>query len=324
MEDTGLVERAFEAGNLHRAVFDQLEAGVYIVDRKRRILYWNSGAEQITGYRAHEVIGEFCQNDLMMHCDVNGRGMCGALCPLAATILDGRGREALMFVRHRHGHRLPVRMRSRAILGVDGQAIGAVEVFEALRAPQRIESSLLHEYGCLDKLTNLVNRQYGEMRLAQAIEALRAFNIPFGWLAVELDKIEALEQRFGHGVIDTALKMIAATLDANVGALDLVTYWERGEFRIECHSSWREGPAELAQRLVTLVRTSNLEWWGDPMHVTVSIGGGMSLPGDTRQDLEARASAALAVCRSRGGNRALVQGGQSDLLVLDEGICLPS
>ena len=321
--EKALVERAFASGDVLSAVFDQSETGVYIVDRKRRILYWNSGAERITGYLTQEVMGEFCQNDLMMHCDANGRGMCAALCPMAATMLDGGPRETVMFVRHRRGHRLPVRMRSRAILGPDGHAIGAVEVFEALGAPQRTETSLLETYGCLDPLSNLANRQYGEMRLAHAIEALRVFNIPFGWLAVELDKIDELEHRFGHGVIDTAVKLIASTLDANVGALDLVSYWEPGEYRIECHSCWREGLAELAQKLVMLVRASNLEWWGDSRHVTVSIGGGVSLAGDTRQDLEARASAALALCRERGGNCALVHDGGSDLRGPGEELCLP-
>jgi PAS domain S-box-containing protein len=32
------------------AVVDSLEAGVYVVDRDRKIVYWNHGAERISGY----------------------------------------------------------------------------------------------------------------------------------------------------------------------------------------------------------------------------------------------------------------------------------
>jgi PAS domain S-box-containing protein/diguanylate cyclase (GGDEF)-like protein len=301
-----LVDQALQQGELQRAVFDQLEDGVYMVDRNRRIVYWNSGAEEITGYLAHEVAGQFCHADLMMHCDATGKGLCGAGCPLSAVMQDGRPRESSVFARHRHGHRVPVHLRSRAIFDSDGHVIGAVEVFKQVTTPERTEMRLLQAHNCLDRLTNVATRQYGEMRLAHALEALRAFGIPFGWLAVELDQIDELERRYGHGMIDTALKLVARTLDANAGPLDLVTHWERGEFRIEIHSCWREGPAALAERLVDLVRSSNLEWWGDPVRVSISIGGGTSLPADTREALETRAAQALANCRAGGGGRAAV------------------
>lgn len=321
--EDAVVEQALRAGELHRAVFDQLEEGIYIVDRNRRILYWNSGAEEITGYLAHEVTRQFCHGDFMMHCDAGGKAMCGAGCPLSEVMLDGRPREALLFLRHRHGHRVPVHVRSRAIYGASGHAIGAVEVFEEIKGQEHVEMRLLQTYGCLDRLTNVASRQYGEMRLAHALEALKIFGIPFGWLAVELDNIDALEHRYGHGVIDSALKMVARTLNGNVGAPDAVTYWERGEFRIEVHSCWREGPGALAERLVALVEACNLDWWGDPVRVTVSIGGGTSLPGDTRQALEARANAALASCRASGGNCATVRSSDDEIFQSGEEQCLP-
>jgi PAS domain-containing protein len=36
---------------VYRGVLDSLRVGVYLVDRSGKILYWNSGAERITGYR---------------------------------------------------------------------------------------------------------------------------------------------------------------------------------------------------------------------------------------------------------------------------------
>lgn len=34
----------------YRAILESLSTGVYVVDRERKILFWNDGAERITGY----------------------------------------------------------------------------------------------------------------------------------------------------------------------------------------------------------------------------------------------------------------------------------
>ena len=40
---------------MFEAVVDSLEAGVYLVDRDRKIVYWNHGAERISGYLRQQV-----------------------------------------------------------------------------------------------------------------------------------------------------------------------------------------------------------------------------------------------------------------------------
>jgi PAS domain S-box-containing protein len=42
---------------LFETVLDSLEAGVYLVDRHRKIVYWNHGAERISGYLRQDVNG---------------------------------------------------------------------------------------------------------------------------------------------------------------------------------------------------------------------------------------------------------------------------
>ena len=42
------------------SVLNDIYDGVYIVDKKRHILFWNKGAEHITGYSADEVQGKWC------------------------------------------------------------------------------------------------------------------------------------------------------------------------------------------------------------------------------------------------------------------------
>src|SRR5579863_4812017 len=50
---------------IYQTVLDGLETGVYIVDRNRRIRFWNEGAEQITGYLRQDVVGRFLRDHLL-------------------------------------------------------------------------------------------------------------------------------------------------------------------------------------------------------------------------------------------------------------------
>jgi PAS domain S-box-containing protein/diguanylate cyclase (GGDEF)-like protein len=301
-----VVQQALQDGELHKKLLDELDTGIYIVDQDRRILYWNTGAERITGYMAHEVAGEFCHGDLLVHCDDEGSVLCGTRCPLTGVMLDGKPRECAVFLRHRRGHRLPVRVRSSPIHDQEGNIVGAVEVFDERSTPGRHAIWQLQNFGCLDELTTAANRRYGEMRVLQAIQGLTEFGIPFGWLRIALDGAEQLEHRYGQGMIDAALKTVAATLDGNLGALDVLTRWSRTEFRVEVHYSSRFELADMAEKLVALIRLSTLDWWGDRVRVTISIGGATAAPGDTLETVEARVAAVLEGCQAGGGNRAAV------------------
>jgi diguanylate cyclase (GGDEF)-like protein/PAS domain S-box-containing protein len=292
-----MVEQAMRDGDLYRLLLDHLEEGIYIVDCDRRILYWNGGAERITGYCAHEVVGRLCHGDLLMHCDGSGQVLCGTECPLKKVMQDGAPRECTVYLRHQHGHRVPVHVRSRAICATGGERVGAVEVFEEAKPAPRADLRDLAEYECLDELTGGLKRPFGEMKVRQSLEALNLFGIPFGWLRITLDSIERLEHRYGHGMVDAAMKMIAETLASNLRSLDWLAYWERGEFRIEVHG-YSLAELEVLQRtLQVLVRTSTLEWWGDPVRVTTSIVSRMAERGDTLESLEQWANEAAGAIR---------------------------
>jgi len=102
--------QAVQDADLQSALLDHMEEGLYIVDRQRRILYWNAAAEEISGYSAIEATARFCHDAFLMHCDTDGHDLCGCGCPLAAVMTDGKARECRLFLRHKQGHRVPVRI----------------------------------------------------------------------------------------------------------------------------------------------------------------------------------------------------------------------
>ncbi len=173
---------------------DQLAEGVCIVDRDHRILYWNRGAERISGYFAHGVAGQFSHGDLLMHCESDGSLEPGQGSAVAGVMRDGRQRESTVFLRHREGHRLLVELQSRPIREPNGTIAGAIEVFEDVITPPVHRRSELEAFGCSDSSTRAAKRRFGEMMLRHALESFNAFEIPFGWLRVGLDGAQELDR----------------------------------------------------------------------------------------------------------------------------------
>jgi PAS domain S-box-containing protein len=52
----------FDSPEIFRSVLETLLTGVYLVDRNRKILFWNDGAEEITGYLRQDVVGRFLRD----------------------------------------------------------------------------------------------------------------------------------------------------------------------------------------------------------------------------------------------------------------------
>lgn len=67
---------------IFRAIVDQLDTAVYLVDRERKIMYWNRGAETVTGYLSQYVVGRTCRDNILVHCDDHNTQLCSADCPL--------------------------------------------------------------------------------------------------------------------------------------------------------------------------------------------------------------------------------------------------
>ena len=91
-----------------QALLAAMSEAVYVVDRQRRVTYWNPAAERLTGYPADQVVGRCCRDGILNHVDHEGTSLCKSRCPLLATIGDGQPHDMLAFLHHRDGHRVPV------------------------------------------------------------------------------------------------------------------------------------------------------------------------------------------------------------------------
>ncbi len=140
--DDIVIQLALIDAGLHQALLDRLDEGVCIVNRDHRIVYWNGGAERISGYLAHEVAGQFSHGDLLMHCANDGSMLPGAGpgSPVLAAMQDGKPHESTVFVRHREGHRILAQLQARPIHDAQGGIVGVLEIL-LRKLPRRAASS---------------------------------------------------------------------------------------------------------------------------------------------------------------------------------------
>ena len=110
-----------------------------------------------------------------------------------------------------------------------------------------------------------------------ALAALEKFGLPFGWVAVALDRAAELEQRNGPGFIDASMRVIARTLDHILGPMDILVRWNRTEFRVLIRRGENYDLLETGRRAVVLSHCSEVSWWGDAARVTVSAGAALAL-----------------------------------------------
>lgn len=134
-------------------VLDSMNAGVYVTDLDRRILYWNDAARQITGWQSDRILGKCCHEQVLCHVDKDGRPLCGEeFCPLHRAITTGTSSVVpiIVYALKADGTRVPMRVSVGPLRDAAGNIVGGVETFQdlsgevadAVRA-QKIQSQAL-------------------------------------------------------------------------------------------------------------------------------------------------------------------------------------
>ena len=295
--------------DLHKVIVDNMADGVYYVDTERKISYWNGGAERISGYRATDIVGRHCYDNILAHVDGQGRSLCHSACPLAETMLDGEPREVSLWLRHEEGYRKPVRIRTAPVRDDTGTIVGGVEVFSddtaALRAIE--DADRARRDALTDPLTGLPNRRMFDAALRGRLENLGRYGWEFGLLIVDIDHFKQVNDRYGHAFGDAVLAGVAATLHGAVRAGDTVARWGGEEFAVLVEASDSATLAETAERLRAMVSESETRTAGIRVTVHVSAGGSLAIPDDTAETLFARADAALYRAKRGGRNRTEIE-----------------
>jgi PAS domain S-box-containing protein len=280
---------------IYKTVLESLPTGVYLVNRDRKILFWNRGAEELTGYLRQEVLGRSCRDDMLMHCDENQVCLCGMGCPLQETMHDGQPRTAEIFLLHKGGHRVPVSVHAVPVRDEHGTIIGAVECFDK-RMVVPTADPLLHQLSIdasVDSLTGLPDQPATVTRLRAHLKEYEASTVPFGVVSIAVDTLDVVRREDGRCAVNAVLYATGQTLASLMGPNDMIGQWSEDRFVAVVTGCTAPALQRAAMLMKRLVSAEGVPWWGDRIPVSLSMGGTIVRAGDTPETIVSRAEDAL-------------------------------
>jgi len=276
-------------------VLDSLQTGVSMVDRNGKILFWNQGAERLTGHKRHEVVGRSRRESILPHCNDQGCVACGATCPFTRTMHEGKPQEAKMQLRHKEGHPVHVLMRIAPLRDPHGSIIGITESFDEQKFESERERSrhTLAEHGCMDETTGVPNHDFTQFHLSKNFAGFARYHLPFGVIAIQVDRLEHLRAAYGRQAGDAVLRVVAQTMGNAFRPSDFLGRWTEDRFLAILINCGDRGVEHTWERIRKMVTCAGLRWWSDELSVTTSVGYATAQPGDTIDSLLSRAQGSL-------------------------------
>ncbi|MDR2182679.1 MAG: GGDEF domain-containing protein [Clostridiales bacterium] len=293
-----------EKEKLYLEIINVLKDGVYFVDQDRRITFWNNAAEEITGYSREEIVGVKCQDTMLNHIDHEGRNLCEIGCPLYATIIDGVLRSGDVFVRHKNGQRIPIKVNMFPV-EENGEIIGGVEVF-VQSSPVVYDDDLIEDLAnsaAADRLTGLPNRRSLETFLEFKLSESRRFGRKFCVVFLDLDDFGGFNKNYGHDVGDAVLKATSASVMHTIRNTDMFGRWGGEEFLGIFEISQDHEATLISEKIRVLVSKSEVSTGSGEVSISASLGATVVRDDDTLITIIQRADELMRRSKEKGKNR---------------------
>lgn len=136
--------------NKLQAILNSINDGVFTVDMEFHITSFNGAAEEITGFKASEVIGKLCHN-------VFRSTLCSGDCPLKQTMKTGQNITNFeLEIFNRWNSTVPVGVSAALLKDENGQVTGGVETFRDMSQIKQLTQELAGRYS----FGNIIGKSY--------------------------------------------------------------------------------------------------------------------------------------------------------------------
>jgi diguanylate cyclase (GGDEF)-like protein/PAS domain S-box-containing protein len=273
--------------------------GIVVADPARRglpLTYVSAGFEQLTGYRAADVLGRSCS--LLQGPRTDPRAV-GVLRDAIAA-----GREASVTLLNYRADGTP--FWNEVALAPDRDGAGRLvrylgvqkDVTARMRAAARIRDLADH-----DAVSGLASRSSLEEQLGEATRDAQAADTQLALLLIDIDDFRCVSDSHGLRVGDALLRTVAERVRALVGPADLLARAGGDEFLLLIRDvdDADASASEVAARILASLRRPLVVDGVMPIEIRVSIGVS-TYPRDARNvaELHRHADAAMCIAKSSG------------------------
>jgi diguanylate cyclase len=178
----------------------------------------------------------------------------------------------------------------------------------ALQLQNDLERS--EEAGLRDPVTLIGNRRSFDAALAEEIEKARRIGSDFCLALADLDRFKLVNDRFGHLVGDSLLRLFGEILMKNVRGMDRVARYGGEEFGVMLPGARLEDAVAVAERIRNVLEAKL--WTIEPNRqnvgkITVSFGVAKLRPDETSVQLLRRVDECLYEAKAKGRNRVVAE-----------------
>jgi PAS domain S-box-containing protein len=167
--DCGYATAFAQARRKVHGVLNSISDGVIAHDLRRRILYFNDAAEQITGYRREEILGRDCRDVFPGH-------FCGGKCLFSeeGVVPEFEIVKQQVDLADKSGQRHTVEMSVRPMLDRHDERVGVVASFRDLTR----EITLARRVREIQQFSGIISRDPKMMEVFDLIKQLADTNVP--------------------------------------------------------------------------------------------------------------------------------------------------
>ena len=161
----------------------------------------------------------------------------------------------------------------------------------------------LRHFAERDPLTEIFNRRTFMILLDKAINLMQRMNSPLSVLALDLDHFKRINDNWGHGNGDLALRHFVRLASGRLRNEDVIGRIGGEEFLIFLPNTSLGDAAIVAERLRALIAAQPVAGTQGPIPLTVSIGVTLIAPGEPRDTTLQRVDEAMYRAKAKGRNR---------------------
>ncbi len=327
--DAMIGRRLRESEARYRMLAENSHDVIWTVDiPTRRYTYVSPSVSDMTGYAAEEVIGASFDSwltpdsaarlarevDLRLRRIAAGdRGASVLVSELEMLCKDG----ALISIEVVSSYLLDEDGVARTILGITRNISERKAAESALKESNRQLHARIEEIGRLqvalqelavrDSLTGLYNRRYLDETLEREVSRARREGIPLSLVMLDIDYFKRVNDTYGHQVGDEVLRMLAATLSADIRTEDVACRYGGEEFLILLPNMPLETAMLRAEAWRAAVEGLSIAHGDFQLAFTISLGvSAYPDHGKTPDDLTRCADQALYKAKHDGRNRVAI------------------
>lgn len=288
---TAFIKAQQERNLLAKALNDSPDC-VMITDIENKIVFVNTGFEQLTGYQQHEVLGRepsFLWSSLPDETSKDTESL------LSRKIIHLQSQEPNL---HKDGYLFYVDQSIAQIMDETGKITHYVSFSKD--ATDRLKRELaLKDLASRDALTGLLNRRAGEQLLKQYDDHKQLPKKMLCLIMMDVDNFKKINDTFGHVVGDLILKSSSQLLKSKARNTDSVIRWGGEEFLIIVPDSDLKAALEFAERMRKSIEQHTDKQVG---RITASFGVAELRPDEGTASLLNRADKALYKAKLNGKN----------------------